>query len=112
LATDYRYESRKIRKYEKSESFYILGYLLEPIIKIWRIIYFSWKILCIGRNHFFQVEISPKKKHLLAMILFGGKFRQNKKKRNILKQFFFSLKKIAKIPWGGGGGVCLAKFGD
>ncbi len=54
----------------KTESFYILGYLLELIKKnptIWKNIlqnlanlghFFLWKILCIGhQNHIFQVEI-------------------------------------------------------
>jgi hypothetical protein len=52
-----------------TESFYILGYLLELIIKIWRFEkkilqnlanlgqFFHEKILCAGRNHIFQVEI-------------------------------------------------------
>jgi len=54
---------------------YILGYLLELIIKIWRSgififiskcgesgPFFSWKILCIGQNHIFQVKIWPPSK--------------------------------------------------
>jgi hypothetical protein len=70
---------------------YILGYLLELIIKIWRIwtIFFSWKILCIGRNHILKFEIwrdFAKEKNLLAMIFLAenfAKMRENKK-RNIL----------------------------
>jgi hypothetical protein len=58
---------------------YILGYLLELIIKIWQFgrkkffkiwriwaIFFPWEILCIGQNHIFQVKIwrnlAPKKR--------------------------------------------------
>jgi len=46
-------------KVKKSEAFYILGYLLESIINIWRIWvnFLKWKTLYIGRNHIFQVEI-------------------------------------------------------
>jgi hypothetical protein len=57
--------------YKIKESFYILGYILELIIKIWqsgtffffskiwqiRAIFFPWKFLCIGWNHILQVEI-------------------------------------------------------
>ncbi len=53
---------------KKSIFFYIFRYLLELIIKIWRLVelffrslanwgpFFSWKILHIGRNHIFQVR--------------------------------------------------------
>jgi hypothetical protein len=50
-------------KVGKKESFYILGYLLELIIKIWKKnssisgefeSFFSWKFLCLGRNHIFK----------------------------------------------------------
>jgi hypothetical protein len=58
----------------KTESFYILGYLLELIIKIWwfgikfkiqKLVnfgpFFAWKILWIlGQNHIFQVKICQK----------------------------------------------------
>jgi len=53
---------------KKPESFYILGYLMELIIKVWEFgiflinvtnlgHFFPWKILCIAWNHIFQVEI-------------------------------------------------------
>jgi hypothetical protein len=64
-----RYESRA-----NWESFYILGYLLEHIVKTWRfgnllsfeiwpiwVICFPKKSLCIGWNHIFQVEIQQKR---------------------------------------------------
>jgi hypothetical protein len=65
---------------KKTESFYIIGYLLELIIKIWQSELllllksgkfepiFPWKTLCIDQNHIFKVKISqsfsprPKKK--------------------------------------------------
>jgi hypothetical protein len=42
----------KVGGKKKTESFYILGYLLELTIKIWQIwaIYFPWKILSIGQT--------------------------------------------------------------
>jgi hypothetical protein len=58
-----RYESRK-----KPESFYILGYLLDLIIKIWPFspkinfeiwqiwVTIPWKILCIGQNRIFRLK--------------------------------------------------------
>ncbi len=60
----------KIRK--QTISFYILGYLLEVSIKVWQFgifkfqksdkfgPFFPWKILCIGQNHIFQVQIRQK----------------------------------------------------
>jgi hypothetical protein len=53
---------------KKSKSFNIFGYVLELIIKIWRLVilflksgefgpFFSWKIVPICRNHIFQVGI-------------------------------------------------------
>jgi hypothetical protein len=63
---------------------YILGYLLELIIKIWQFgkkyslksgefgPFFPWKILCIGQNHIFQVKIwrnlGPKKRWFQLML--------------------------------------------
>jgi len=59
----------KVYKRKKGESFNILGYLFELILKfgdlkeklfeIWQILvfFFSWKILGIGQNHIFQVEM-------------------------------------------------------
>jgi hypothetical protein len=51
-------------------SFYILGYLLEVIVRLWQFqifefqnlanlghLLFPWKIPCVGRNHICQVEI-------------------------------------------------------
>ncbi len=58
-----RYESLM-----KTESFYILGYLVELIIKIWASgnffflnlaslgLFFAWKFLYVGLNHFFQLK--------------------------------------------------------
>jgi hypothetical protein len=64
---------------KKSEYFYILGYLLELIIKIWQSElllllksgkfdpFFPWKTLCIHQNHIFEVKIwqsfTPPKKN-------------------------------------------------
>ncbi len=60
----------KVEKKKAGSSFYILGYLLELIIKIWWFgnfffsrnlanlgHFFSWKILRIGQKHIFQVKI-------------------------------------------------------
>jgi hypothetical protein len=52
-------------------------------------IFFSWKILCIGRNHIFQVKIwrnFAKEKHLLAMIFFSPENSARMRKKNSPEQ--------------------------